>query len=303
MKKIIASIFLMSRLFAHEQENESNAVAYAQPMPNIEIVEARPVIEAPVCQEQSKKVDKTQEYKNKKAHEAIIHDTYDEAMKLEDVPQSYINLVKQFDLDPQEVTFYTAVRMNRFVEKVGNNIMLLHPNFFLYLTEQEQLAYIGIQLARIKAGDNPELGGKHDPAKRMVKRARDCSFAAIGLFIAGMYYKEILAAGQEWWPSIKKAALSKPGMVIGALLILNGLVKGHYQQNRIKRYLQHELDSIDVMGADGLISAREKQINWGKNNASWLQYQWHKLKGALFLDLSPEVDLERIKNHVARKNA
>ena len=64
MKKIIVSIFLMSRLFAHEQENESNAVAYAQPMPNIEIVEARPVIEAPVCQEQSKKVDKTQEYKN-----------------------------------------------------------------------------------------------------------------------------------------------------------------------------------------------------------------------------------------------
>jgi hypothetical protein len=302
MKKIIFAIFLVSTLVAHEQSEEANPVAYAQPMPNIEIVEARPVIEAPVCQEQSKKVDKTQEYKNKKAHEAIIHDTYQEAMKLEDVPQSYINLVKQFDLNPQEVTFYTAVRMNRFVEKVGNTIMLLHPNFFLYLTEQEQLAYIGIQLARIKAGDNSELGGKHDPAKRVVKQVRDGSLAVIGAFIAGMYYKEIIAAGQEWWPSIKNAALSKPGMIIGALLILNGLVKGHYQQNKIKRYLQHELDSIDVMGADGLISAREKQVNWGKNNASWLQYQWGKFKGNLFLDMNPEVELGRIMEHVARKN-
>jgi hypothetical protein len=91
-------------------------------------------------------------------------------------------------------------------------------------------------------------------------------------------------------------------MIIGALLILNGLVKGHYQQNKIKRYLQHELDSIDVMGADGLISAREKQVNWGKNNASWLQYQWGKFKGNLFLDMNPEVELGRIMEHVARKN-
>lgn len=301
MKKIIVSIFFMGRLLAHEQEDQSKPVAYVQPMPTIEI-EARPVIEAPVCAEQ-KKVDKTQAYKNTKAQEAIIHDTYDEAMKLEDVPQSYIDLVKKFDLDPQEISFYTAVRMNRFVEKVGNNIMLLHPNFFLYLSEQEQVAYIAIQLARIKAGDNPELAGKHDPARRTLKRVRDCSAVAIGLFFAGMYHQEIMQAIHEYWPAVSEVIFSKTGAVIGGILLLNMLLRAQYERNKLKTFLQRELESIDVIGADGLIAAREKQIHWGKNNSSWLQYQWHKLKGNLFLEMSPEVELERIKDHVASKNA
>lgn len=296
----MASIFLVSRLLAHEQEDQANTVACAQPIPNIEIGGARPVIQAPICTEQAPRVDKTYAYKNTKAHEAIIHDTYDEAMKLEDVPHAYIDLVKKFDLDPQEISFYTAVRMNRFVEKVGNNIILLHPNFFLYLTEQEQLAYIAIQLARIKAGDNPELGGKHDPAKRTIKHVKDCSVAAIGLFLAGMYHQEIMQAVQEYWPAVKEVIFSKTGAVIGGIIILNALLRTQYERGKLKTFLQHQLESIDVIGADGLISAREKQVNWDKNNASWIQYQWHKLKGALFLDLNPEVDLERIKEHIAR---
>lgn len=268
MKKIIASIFLVSRLLAQNDQE-----------------------------------DTTQKYRNTKAHEAIIHDTYQEAMKLEDVPQAYIDLVKKFDLDPQEICFYTAVRMNRFVEKVGNNIMLLHPNFFLYLTEQEQLAYIAIQLARIKAGDNPELGGKHDPAKRTLKRVKDCSVAAIGLFFAGMYHQEIAQAIHEYWPAVKEVIFSKTGAVISGIILLNMLLRAQYEHTQLKTFLQRELESTDVIGAEGLITIREKQSHWGKNKASWLEYQWGKLMGNLYLDMNPEVELERIKAHVARKSA
>lgn len=258
-----------------------------------------------LCAQDAQEVqeDKTQQYKDKKAHEAIIHDTYDEAMKLENVPQAYTDLVKQFGLDPDEIIFYTAVRMNRFVEKVGNFIVLLHPNFFLYLTEQEQLAYIAIQLAHIKAGDNTELGGKHDPEKRTVKGVQDCSLAMLAAFIAGMHYQDISGAAQEWWPTIQKFVYSKTGAVIIGLLVLNALLKGRYTQHTLKRFLQRELESVDVMGAQGLISAREKQVHWGKRNASWLEYQWSKLKGLLFLDMNPEVELGRIKDYVAQNEA
>lgn len=301
MKKIIASLFLMSRLCAHEQADQTAQATHDMPMQ--EVVELCPTAQTSACKDQPKEIDKTQEYKNKKAHEAIIHDTYDEAMKLEDVPSSYINLIKQFDLKPEDINFYTAVRMNRFVEKVGNNIMLLHPNFFLYLTEQEQLAYIAIQLARIKAGDNPELGGKHDPAKRTLKRVKDCSVVAIGLFLAGMYHKEIMHAVQEYWPAVKEVIFSKTGAVIGGIVLLNMLLRAQYERAKLKTFLQRELESTDVVGAEGLITIREKQVHWGKNKASWLEYQWGKLMGNLYLDMNPEVELERIKNHVAHRNA
>jgi hypothetical protein len=51
--------------------------------------------------------------------------------------------------------------MDRFVEKVGPNIILLRPNFFLYLNEQEQAAAIAVQLQRIKDNHNPELSQHH----------------------------------------------------------------------------------------------------------------------------------------------
>ena len=92
-------------------------------------------------------------FRDVKAFQAIVHDTYQEAMPMENVPEAYTNAVKKMGLSPDEVKFYTAVRMDHFAEKAGNCVVLLRPNFFLYLTEEEQVTTIAVQLSRIKAGD------------------------------------------------------------------------------------------------------------------------------------------------------
>jgi hypothetical protein len=51
------------------------------------------------------------------------------------------------------------------------------------------------------------------------------------------------------------------------------------------------------------MAARERQVGWGKRNSSWLGYQWHKLMGQLYLEMMPEVELERIKEHIAKNAA
>ena len=254
--------------------------------------------------------EKTDQYRTKKAHEAIIYDTYQEVMPYEgEIPQAYKDAIRAFGLDEQDIHFYTAVRMNRFVEKVGNNIILLRPNFFLYLTEQEQVAYIGIQLARIKAGDKKELGGKHDPRKQSLKQFRKISAIATVLLFMAIYRKELKADLSNFWdymrfyglPLIKDILLSPAGMLVGGFLTYNAIAKILAKREDLKDFLKYEFDSIDTLGVDGLVDARERQVVWGKRNSSWISYQWHKLLAKLYLEMMPEVELERIKEHVAQK--
>lgn len=254
--------------------------------------------------------DQTEKYRTMKAHEAIIYDTYQEAIPFEgEIPQAWQDAIIKFGLDLNDIHFYTAVRMNRFVEKVGNNIILLRPNFFLYLTEQEQAAYIGIQLARIKDGDNKELGGKHDPKKQFTKRFQKVSaFLTVLLFVA-IYRKELKTDLSNLWdyirftglPLAKDILLSPAGMLASAFLAYNGLAKVFAKQEELKDFLKYEFDCVDTLGAEGLVAARERQVGWGKRNASWISYQWHKLLAQFYLEMMPEVELERIQEHVAKK--
>jgi len=251
-----------------------------------------------LAQEQSQQSDSTEQYRAQKAHEAIIYDTYDEVMFLEDIPQAYKDAILEFALDPNDIHFYTAVRMHRFVKKVGNNIVLLWPNFFLYLTEQEQVSEIGVQLARIKAGDNRELDGKHNPSKKRLQNFRKITVAITALLLAGIYRNELIAVGHAAWPYVKEGICSKAAKLIAACIGTNTVAKSLYAQEKLKKFSQYEFDSVDTLGAEGLIGVRERQVVWGKLNSSWPAYQWYKLLGRLYLTMMPEVELERINEHL-----
>lgn len=246
-----------------------------------------------------KSPDQTEKYRKTKAHEAIIHDTYKEAVPFDqELPPAYKDTLKKFGLSEKDVHFYTAVRMNRFVKKVGNNIVLLRPNFFLYLTEQEQAAVIGYQLARIKAGDNRELDGKkHNPNKTTLSQFRKASIAIGSVLLAGLYHQEIIKS----LPYIKNALCSKAAMVISGFLAANIFAKALYKHTKLKREFAYELASIDVLGAQDMIRMKERQIVWGKNNSSWIRYQWDKFLGRLYLAGNPEASLERINEHLNEK--
>ena len=103
--------------------------------------------------EEPKPIDPTEQYRNKKANEAIIHDAYYEAEEYkEEIPVAWKEALEAFGFKHGDINFYTTVRINKFVERVGNSLVILCPNFFLYLTPEEQKAYIGLQLASFKQG-------------------------------------------------------------------------------------------------------------------------------------------------------
>lgn len=245
-----------------------------------------------------------QDYRTEKAFEAIIYDTYREAqpIKNEELPESYEKILTQFGLTKDDVHFYTATRMNRFVEKVGNNVILLRPNFFLYLTEAEQLSHIAVQLQKINSNDNSEIGDKYNPTKQLLTQFKKISTATTGLLLAALYHKEITNGISYYAPTIKSAILSKAGVLIGTYAAANLLAKALYQQQEIRNAREHEFSALDITGAQDWISVKEKQINWGKNNYSRITYQWYKLLGKFDLAYNPETQLEAYKEHLKQKD-
>ena len=246
--------------------------------------------------------DPTQKYRATKAHEAVIYDKFKEAQPYtQELPEHFKKTIADFGFKEDEIKFYTAVRMNRFVKKAGNNIVILRPNFFLYLTPEEQSVEIACRLAQIKAGDNYEVGGKNNPEKALLADLKKYSIGATALGLALLYRKDLSAQAQLYWPTIQKILLSKGAALVAGCLTLNGLAKMLYKQNKNRNYLQYEKDVIDHCGPQGLLAVREKQVGWGKRNASWLAYQWGMLKGKLFLTMMPEVELERLQEHIQSK--
>ncbi len=262
-------------------------------------------ITASIIADEQKPVDATEKYRTMRAHEVILHDEYDEVMPLEgELPQAYKDAIKKSGLDEKDIHFYTAISkpwrpINVFVQKVGNNIVILRPNFFIYLTEKEQAAYIAIRLAEIANNYNPEL---KFPKNKKLSTLKKVSMGLAGLALVAAYRNQLLELAQRALPIVKDVVFSKAGAIVGSCAAINGIAYGLHERNKIQTYLKHELESIDNIGAEGLISAREKQVGWGKRNASWVSYQWHKLLARLDLEMMPEVDLEHIKEHLAKNN-
>ena len=255
-------------------------------------------------------------YRNTKAFEAIVYDNYQETQPMEHVPEAYTNAVKKMGLSPAEVKFYTAIRMDRFVEKVGNCIVILRPNFFLYLTEEEQVAHIAVQLARIKDGDLSELPhfqkstykSEYDKPAALVKKIDMASKIAIAGALGCCYRTELYNAAMASLPYVEKGLgyardliCSKTGAFIGACTLANIIARMRYTQNKVKELTKYELATIDAIGADGLIKTRERQVNWGKINCPWT-YQWYVLMGKLGLEDCPEVQLESYRKHLEEKS-
>lgn len=242
-------------------------------------------------------------FRTLKAYEAMVYDTYQEAMPLEKLPDAYKKVLTQMGLTEDDVLFYTAVRMDRFVEKIGNCVVILRPNFFLYLTEEEQAIHIAVQLSRIKEKDMTEIPRHNENLKKLsfVKKA---SLGAAALILAGLYRHELMDGArysidriEEYGPLLNSPA----GIVIGAYAIINGLAYAWYRRANIENQTKHELATIDALGSEPLIKIRERQVVWGKNNVSWLKYQSYKLLAKLGLYEMPEVQLDIYREHLAMK--
>lgn len=62
-----------------------------------------------------------------------------------------------------------------------------------------------------------------------------------------------------------------------------------------------QFEVIDRLGAEGLLSIREKQTHWGTTKASWPVRKLYYLLGKLHLNYSPKANLEEIKEYIAKK--
>jgi hypothetical protein len=232
-----------------------------------------------------------------KATEAIIYDTYSEAMPLLELPPEYKKLLSLYGFGPNDVQFYTAVRMNHFAESVRNSIVLLRPNFFIYLSEQEQLAVIATQLENIRSSGSSESELYNAATQKFQEvTAAVTTATALALLVAygGTLFRLIKSAA----PVARDIVTSTPGLIIGMALAILLTNKAIYTSAAYERKLQNELAVLSKIGPGGLISLREKQVIWGKNNFSWLTYQWYKLLGKLYLAESAEAQLERYQAYL-----
>ncbi len=253
------------------------------------------------AKESEDKEDATQKYRNKKAHEATIHDAYYEAKRYQgELPAAWKDTLTKFGYTQEEINFYTAVRMNKFTERVGNNIIILRPNFFLYLTDAEQAAYIGLKLASLQADEEFDVGGSHETFyKPKISEFQKWSVATVTLGLAALYHEQIAAKSK----AIGSVIFSKGAALIAGVLAVNGTKKLLEEHEEIKKLRAAQCSVIDKIGPDGILSIREKQVHWGYRNHSWLVNKWYYVLGKLGLQYNPESDLEMIKEYIAQKAA
>ncbi|GMU19707.1 MAG: hypothetical protein AMXMBFR12_08990 [Candidatus Babeliales bacterium] len=251
--------------------------------------------------------DPTQKYRNTKAHEAIIHDSYYEAEKYtEEIPAVWKEALDAFGYKEGDIEFYTAVRTNKFVERVGNKLVILRPNFFLYCTPEEQKVYIALQLASLQQDAEMDLGGSHETFCNTTRAEMTFREATIGLTALGLialYHKQMVEKYHQYEPAVKNILFSKAAALIGGCWLANKANELIKERDKNLKFKEAHFAVIDKLGAEGLLSIREKQVNWGKNNAWWWQRKWYYLLGKLSLVYNPEANLELIQNYIAKKEA
>lgn len=251
------------------------------------------------------KEDPTEKYRNKKAHEAIIHDAYYEAQKYTDeIPASWKEALEAFGYKDGDIEFYTAVRTNKFVERVGNKLVILRPNFFLYCTPEEQKVYIGLQLASLQQDVEMDLGGSHETfcnTKKAELSFRQKTWGLTALGLIALYHKQLRAKTREFAPIVKNVLFTQGAALVAGCWLLNKAKVLAKKHGEIKKFNEAQQIVVDKLGAEGLLSMREKQVNWGKNNAWWFQRKWNYVLGKLSLTYSPEANLELINEYIAQK--
>lgn len=250
--------------------------------------------------------DPTEKYRNEKAYEAIIHDSYYEAEEYkEEIPQAWKEALEAFGYKEGDIKFYTAVRTNKFVERVGNILVILRPNFFLYCTPEEQKVYIGLQLASLQQDIEMDLGGSHETfcnTTRAELSFRQKTWGLTALGMIALYHKQLMAKTREYAPTVKNILFSQGAALVAGCWLLNKAKELSKKHDEMKKFNEAQLMVVDKLGAEGLLSIREKQVNWGKQLAWWWQYQWYYILGKLELAYNPEASLELIQNYIAKKD-
>lgn len=249
--------------------------------------------------------DPTEEYRNKKAYEVIIHDSFYEAEKYKgEIPTAWKEALNAFGYKEDDIEFYTAVRTDNFVERVGNKLVILRPNFFLYCTPEEQKVYVGLRLASLRQGVEYDYGGSHETfcnTKKASISFRQKTMAATALGLMALYHKQFMAKTRQLMPTVKNVLFSHGAALVAGCWLLNKakeLVKKH---DEIKQFNEAQLMVVDKLGAEGLISIREKQVNWSNDMAWWWQRKWYYALGKLALGYDSEASLELIQNYIAKK--
>lgn len=250
-----------------------------------------------------------QDYLKEKAWEARIYDDYREAMPFkEPLPLFIQKLLEKFELSEKDVRFYTATKMDHFVEKMGNNVIMLRPNFFLYLNEEQQATEIVNQLARIKAGDKTEIAAYDLPKKYLNNFKIGTSVLGV-LGCAGICYKDVIAIYKEHLPALKKGLtkvqegpLLKAAALIGGYFAANKIADVLYSRAKNKKAEEYEFAALDIIqGKKEWREVKEKQKAWQKKNLSWIGYRWNKLKAAFHLSFDAETAMNRYEAHLAYK--
>lgn len=249
--------------------------------------------------------DPTQKYRDVKAHEAIIHDAYYEAQKCTgELPAAWKEALNAFGFKEGDINFYTALRTNKFVERAGNNLIILRPNFSLYLTPEEQKAYIGLQLASLKQGVEFDVGGSHGTFyKPRITGFHKATVALTALGLVALYRNQIIEKSMQWGPSLKNILFSKGGALVAGCFAVNEANRLLGMRDELKKLSEAQFEVIDKLGAEGLLSIRKKQVHWGYKNSSWLVNKWYYLLGKLSLAYAPEADLELINEHIEKKKS
>ncbi len=218
------------------------------------------------------------------------------------MPASWRDTLSKFGFKEDDINFYTAVRTNKFTERVGNNIIILRPNFFLYLTDAEQSAYIGLKLASLQAGEEFDVGGSHETFYHpKISSFQKISLGLTALGLLALYHNPIKDKLKMAWPVCKNILLSKGAALVAGCVAANAARGLLNQHGEIKKLSAAQYAVIDKLGSEGILSIREKQVHWGYRNHSWVVNKWNYLLGKFSLVYNPENDLELIKEYIAGK--
>ena len=183
-----------------------------------------------------------------------------------------------------------------------NNIIILRPNFFLYLTDAEQSAYIGLKLASLQAGEEFDVGGSDETFYHpKISSFQKISLGLTALGLLALYHNPIKDKLKMAWPVCKIILLSKGAALVAGCVAANAARGLLNQHGEIKKLSAAQYAVIDKLGSEGILSISEKQVHWGYRNHSWVVNKWNYLLGKFSLVYNPENDLELIKEYIAGK--
>ncbi len=159
----------------------------------------------------------------------------------------------------------------------------------------------------MQAGEEFEVGGSHGTFyKGNASSFKAWSLGALALGLGALYHEQIIKKARAHWPTISTILFSKGAALAAGIFAVNQTKNILEEKENIEKLSSAQYAVIDKLGPEGILSIREKQVNWGKTRNtslySRLLNKMHYFLGKFSLVYSPEADLERINEYIAQKN-